>query len=366
MPLKTNKCCCCDPCNTTRPTSVFGCCQCIPRRLCATFTSYDGCCDAASFLEKDSNDQYTGSIACGSETADVTVSLYKDAYDACFWRVESYFLGVDELFPIGYGGESCEMPTLSITAEFYACSGTIEIARHDHDTLPTREENGRQIPYCGGCKCVCQVLCVTRIVGTGVVTDEFAWSDADIGWVNGYETISLGYDEYGNCTITVPGFDTVTLGTCPDSINISLTSSDSSGSQVATLTCKQCECESSHGCSPCPDGTIYPWTVHLVIPALGVDIVVGNELDEDQDGETDFIYRWESTDQGYVSQSLFGNCEYAVALHTFPGNEEICLGNSATILGTDMIAISCPPDPLIIWYRVRCSNGDILDCYLIE
>lgn len=233
-------------------------------------TSEAPCCEAAAYLEKDANDQYIGSITCGSETADITVSLYKDAYDNCYWRVESYFLGVDELFAIGYGAESCELPTLSIPAEFYGCSGTIDIVRHDHDPLPKREENGRQVPYCGNCQCVCQVLCVTRLVDEVYVTDEFTWSEADLAWVFGYEQITLTHDAYDQCVLEMSGFDPVVIG-CPDTITVGL----DNGYETAAIQCKLCQCDNGVTTICCP-ARLLPstFTVEITEDAEGCSGIV--------------------------------------------------------------------------------------------
>lgn len=119
-------------------------------------------------------------------------------------------------------------------------------------------------------------------------------------------------------------------------------------------------------CDPCPPGTIYPWLVTISIPSLGVSVLAGNELDEDADGETDFLYRWEGVEDGYDSQSFFGPCEYGVAIQEEGiGGANICSGSAA--LGTaGMRAVSCYPDPLILIYTIRCSNGSTLEVIIAE
>jgi hypothetical protein len=200
------------------------------------------CCDVSAFLEHDANDEYIGSLSCDGETMDLTVSLYKDEYNDCYWRVVSISHDIDELFEIGYGGESCELPTLSVPASFYGCSGTIEITRHDHLPLPEREENGQQIPYCGNCRCICSVLCVTRVINTNTVVDEFVWDEASLSWISGYEAIVLSYDQYtGDCVIELEGFQPAYIG-CPDAIGVSLESTDPGSSETAYVACKQCQC----------------------------------------------------------------------------------------------------------------------------
>jgi len=129
---------------------------------------------------------------------------------------------------------------------------------------------------------------------------------------------------------------------------------------------KCCECAPGPECRPCPDGTIYPWLVTISIPSLGVSVLAGNELDEDGDGETDFLYRWEGVEDGYDSQSFFGPCEYAVAIQEEgPEGENICSGSAAAGEGS-MQAVSCYPDPLILIYTIRCSNGSTLEVIIAE
>lgn len=367
MPGKNNKCCCCDPCNTTRPTAVAGCCRCIPRRLCATFHADDPYCEcdgAAVLLPKDGNDEYSGTLFCGADGMDIKVSLFTDSYGECFWRVESDDQGIDDLFAIDYGGESCESPTFSVEVSFYTCAGTVEISRHDHAKLPKRLENGRMVPFCGDCECVCQVLCVSRIRDGIRVTDEFAWDEGIVGWVWEYEQITLTHDDYDQCVLTMDGVAPVVIG-CPDGIDAVFYKADPyDPPQSITAKCKQCHCGNEElTCLPCPEGTVYPWLVHLVIPSLGVDLVVGNEFDLEGDGETEYLYRWEGSDFGYTSQSYFGECEYGVLIIDESTGATVCSANAAV---SDVVALSCPPEPLVIWYKVRCFGGAILDVYLIE
>jgi len=125
-------------------------------------------------------------------------------------------------------------------------------------------------------------------------------------------------------------------------------------------------CCKQNRCSPCPPGTIYPWIVTISIPALGVSVIAGNELDEAGDGETDFLYRWEGVEDGYDSQSFFGPCEYSVAIQEEgPDGAGVCSASAAAGAGS-MQAVSCYPDPLILIYTIQCSNGTTLTVIIAE
>lgn len=117
-------------------------------------------------------------------------------------------------------------------------------------------------------------------------------------------------------------------------------------------------------CFPCPPGTVYPYLVHIVIPSLSVDVLAANELDEDADGELVYLYRWEGVEDGYDSQSYFELCAWSVSIRPV-GGDIICSGSVAPGLAR-LIAISCPPDPLVLLYEVECDEGGILEVYIME
>lgn len=125
-----------------------------------------------------------------------------------------------------------------------------------------------------------------------------------------------------------------------------------------------CCCEEQDTCVPCPAGTVYPWLVSVSFPSLGVSELAANELDPDEDGETTFLYRVEGTYGGYDFQCTFGDCDASVVV--FNGDEGVCSGGGAEGVGVSMVATSCPPDPLVLVYTIRCSNGSTLEVIIAE
>lgn len=268
MGAKQNKCCCCDPCNTIAPAG--GCCACIPRRLCAVFEAYGCACDgAAAYMEKDVGvDEYRGSIGCAGETMDVTVSLYRDPYDPyqqCYWRVESYALGIDDLFPID-SKQDCDNPDLQVAVAFYECSGTLHITRHNRDALPQEKdyETGLMRPWCGDCACICHELCYVEFNAytNEIVESILTWEKTSKCWT-GAATVCLDRDEYTNaCLLRFDVFgrtEYVEIADCREFFATVFEVPGNDHSSSVTISCRRCECGVPSNCC----NTVLPSTLHV-------------------------------------------------------------------------------------------------------
>ncbi len=128
---------------------------------------------------------------------------------------------------------------------------------------------------------------------------------------------------------------------------------------------RNCCCPDGENCFPCPEGP-YPEFVDVWIPSLGLGGVAGNQFF----GEPGNIYQylWEGTFGGdagdYDVQCTFEICGFGVAIQF--GGDGVCTQSRPPISGGTITALSCPPDPFSVLYRVNCAEGGTLDIYLTE
>lgn len=240
MPIRNPGCDCGDDekCNLA-PVDCSPCCRCIPQRLCL-YLNAPGCdCDGFDdLLYLDENQEYVGYVPCGTETADILIHLvYEDL--KCYWRFVSESLEIDELFEIGSGDgmQSCEEPELVVNANFELCEATISVSRHELGILDPYIAECIEDPWCGGCECMCDVLCVDFYTGTGVERFEYSWDRDSRSW----GSVALIRSEDGtNCFVQIAGFDLIPLFGCGE--NVSFYGQNSLGHRVSGK-CKACSCD---------------------------------------------------------------------------------------------------------------------------
>lgn len=223
------------------------CCRCVPQRLCATFTSNTTCdCDGkTTLLELDDDQEYVGAVTCGGEYADLLVYIEYSA-ETCYWRLVSEYLGIDSTYEISSEDQSCESPSLSASATFEACAGTLTIERYDLARLPPQVTAGDEEPWCGECDCVCSTLCLARDNGYSVEVVELEWEPATRSWGSG--EVELVKDEAtGGCLAIIDGFDPIPVEGCGAGISFF---ARNAMDQSVTGKCKTCSCDSLcvHGC----------------------------------------------------------------------------------------------------------------------
>lgn len=256
------------------------CCRCVPQRLCATFESYGCDCDGSSaFLRLNSDGAYTGELICGSEIADIAVLLHSEN-QRCYWHVVSENNYIDELFEIGPALQSCERPDLILQFSFAECGGTLRITRHELRKLPPRldEAGCPSKPFCGDCRCTCQVLCVLVSTADGTICFRGELGDVSAGseqapkWEGeitcGSRTfpvsLTLTRDPYTDECLFGGSIDGVDLELIPvgDCAELAASWILDDYSQIS-VSCKECSCdESGSGCCSsraCPgDSSINP------------------------------------------------------------------------------------------------------------
>lgn len=152
MPLKTNKCCCCGPCELS---GQGVCCACIPRRICLY---PEGCsCDgAATTLAWDEDlKRYAGNLVCGDGTAIDVVITFDNTNGYCELVFESTCAGLVGDYVLR---QPVTCSALDVTfvidspsgcGDPYCNSLTIQVLPAPHIT-----------PACSFCDCTCRDVCV--------------------------------------------------------------------------------------------------------------------------------------------------------------------------------------------------------------
>lgn len=228
-------CCCCDPCRYTRPPDrpsslILGCCRCVPRLLCVSFSPDAGseqCCRSVSmslspvFTGGNGWDQratYSGTL----NGISIAISVLKHEENGpCFWSISSSTHYFSEEVEIDHINVTClEPPVFSVTdvSDSSGCVGTISFSTSDLIKVPFRKPSAAPsvslfAPIDPQCDCdqVPGSLCVYGVRHRGEPAElvEFSW-DEGLGdrWTylpcNGNPTtdkehIYLRGDEYGNC-----------------------------------------------------------------------------------------------------------------------------------------------------------------------
>ena len=213
MPLKTNKCCCCDdPCDLT---SQGVCCQCVPRRIC--IHPYGCDCDggAATLEWSEANKEYTGTVVCGDGTSiDVTLT-FERVSGQCQMVLASTCAGLTSGAELR---EDVTCPNINVEFTIPDPSGCGDPYCTSLRLVVTPAPD--ITPDCDGCDCTCRDACLfifedpTGCSGKAVVTV----SEADWSWtytfacedINGSptgENIDLTFyldtDSAGNCVFKV-------------------------------------------------------------------------------------------------------------------------------------------------------------------
>jgi hypothetical protein len=185
--------------------------------------------------------------------------------------------------------------------------------------------------------------------------------------------VSLERDEYtGECILVASGDYEEFEQDVTDCTSLSFSFEMYDGT-VVEGSCKTCEgCEPGPEppevvCEPCPAGTVYPWLVDVSFPQLDISVQAANQLDEDEDGETTFLYVVEgaytnAADEESSFQCNFGECEATISINpTAPGGFS-CVNSGTTGNGVvSMRAIACPPDQMVLLYEIDCGDGTILE-----
>lgn len=338
------------------------CCGVIPCGLCIEWeTAYDIAQSSATF----STSSWTGTVG------GISFASYWERNESGECEYVVIFGGYEVYRANCYEGASCRNPAGEVETTVGTETGTLSWSVYEPRELELIDdpETGCRDFLCDSCRCSCDCLCVVITeYGGDVIRGEIcdiAYSCDPPTWagaVGYYElSLTLGRDQYGNCIIT----PTV------DGVEMDAVAAPGCGSMAATITtpggdtiqvdCKRCSCEQATPedvCNPCPPGTIYPWAVTVTFPDLGVSADSGNQLDEDQDGETSFNYPVEGDYNGYTIQANFGECEANVAISL--GGISVCSFSGATGNGLSMEAVDCPPGDLTLIYTITCSNGSSL------
>lgn len=342
-----------------------GCCGVLPCTLCLTYETY---ADGMSYGSAEfSTASWTGTVGGIAFTA-----YWERGYESGECEFVVIFGGEAVYRSDCYGGASCRDPSGSVETEVNYEAGTLTWSVYEPRELELIDDpdTGCRTHFCGSCHCSCECLCVTITeyggdVITGELCDVAYPCDAPTwaGTVEYYElSLTLGRDQYGECIITptVDGqeLEPVAAPGC-GSMTATLTLDD--GATIA-IRCKECHCNQSEPpadvCVPCPPGTVYPWAVTVTFPDLGVSADSGNQLDEDQDGETTFNYPVEGDYGPYTIQANFGECEANVAISM--DGVTVCTFSGTTGNGVSMEAVDCPPDTLTLIYTITCENGSTL------
>lgn len=338
------------------------CCGVIPCGLCIEWeTAYDIAQSSATF----STSSWTGTVG------GISFVSYWERNESGECEYVVIFGGYEVYRANCYEGASCRNPAGEVETTVGTETGTLSWSVYEPRELELIDdpETGCRDFLCDSCRCSCDCLCVVITeYGGDVIRGEIcdiAYSCDPPTWagaVGYYElSLTLGRDQYGNCIIT----PTV------DGVEMDAVAAPGCGSMAATITtpggdtiqvdCKRCSCEQATPedvCNPCPPGTIYPWAVTVTFPDLGVSADSGNQLDEDQDGETTFNYPVEGDYNGYTIQANFGECEANVAISL--GGISVCSFSGGTGNGLSMEAVDCPPGDLTLIYTITCSNGSSL------
>jgi hypothetical protein len=237
--------CCCDRCNS-EILRCHECCGCIPSRLCATLSHYDGTSNGALMTPDETGDYGTvtvsgsGVTGCGQEALTISVALEVDEYGQCIgWHIEIPELYVDEYVGPDDYGFVCEDPVFTYDVATEDCTGTLTIQRDEQATLEYVDlYDGCKDHFCSQCRCICEEICFQNVT--------YSWNGSN-GWTSAEnETITLSRGETGNCVFTVVGYDPVEVAeTYQCGTALSVVIDEYTG---AAIICKSCQCE-----NPCPD-----------------------------------------------------------------------------------------------------------------
>ncbi len=253
MPRK-GSCCCTDcfvhdGCGPTGAAIDHFCCKCIPRRVCVSlFTDQNACevsgwdadtavdsVEASWFVNGLCVREYAGSLSCGSNSIDFSITFYRDPYtDVCSLCLESVALGYvldgddDSRVCIEMGGGYNDTDTkraecVAMSFEFpidltplfpYGTgyeTGTITIEPGEYVQAIARDPET---------SCRYDRVCIT-VVENDVETIAYACFDEGVnGW-----TIDVDDDPAKNVLIVLDSYDAAT-----ESVVLSLTSYLGSGS----------------------------------------------------------------------------------------------------------------------------------------
>jgi len=281
-----------------------------------------------------------------------------------------------------YEGQSCRDSSDETEVSIPYIDGTLSWNKDLKRPLPHVTDYGTTCKrrWCGDCECTCRCLCVTVTdpdgsVSTGMLCDTGYECDGPVwsGTIGGIHIdISLEADEYDNSCFLLIGTDYEEFEhdvTDCTSISFSFEMYDGTLVEGACKTCEECEADEPPVvvCEPCPEGTDYPWLVDVSFPQLDISVQAANQLDEDEDGETTFLYVVEgaytnAADEESSFQCNFGECEATISINpTAPGGFS-CVNSGTTGNGVvSMRAIACPPDQMVLLYEIDCGDGTILE-----
>ena len=183
MGMKSQKCCCCPSC-----TTKAGCCKCVCRRICVTFTpdaeinsDYFPCEEVSTEVE------YDGEAWVGSVNGIDFRYYFENVYGDCYFKLRSIALGFDEgnerAWLVGDDAYSiqCSNPITSVDVGAYGdeCSAGVLTTACASKVVPR---------HCTGCDCVCECLCITYARGGCVASGKACWD----GYGNWRVTLQCG------------------------------------------------------------------------------------------------------------------------------------------------------------------------------
>lgn len=196
----------------TSSTGQCGSCSSVCNRLCVQYT-FGGVLVRKEFSWDAAGRRWIYSL----NHIDDVILLQEDEYGICHMVFD-----IDELTAAGHTFQQYEPVECAIGMDFQILSDTHSILLSVSCNQCTCWDY-----ICGSCRCACNTLCLL-IYRNGVLQLlELPWyfdtTTNGAGWSDGYNTVELYKDVYTNeCQVILDGFDAVTLTSCGDEIQFSV------------------------------------------------------------------------------------------------------------------------------------------------
>lgn len=258
--------CCCSPCNHESVSicaEANGCCKCVPKYLCYTFTptTPTATCKARAWLVPATDGSYTLDVgdqgAVTIRNGDPAVSGSAYAGYSCVWELATETAGIITEEPIDHSGAvNCmELPDgWEVPCDTGDCAGTLTFSSLELKKVPfikkywgVAETFSRS---CGSCTSLCTVLCVRR--GTAASTDytrvDFVWDALTERWEaeDGSGQYISAVEYAGDCYVELTSISPATFNGDLLPMNACARGFSAAGTDEAdnwiTVSCNPCSC----------------------------------------------------------------------------------------------------------------------------